>query len=140
MAMASRPFRSASKIFSRKGAQTLADRARSGRGPVYATGGSVDTAVVVAGFGCGPCPVRPPRRRTATTATTATRRCPLMVSRRMPVSASVRQSDQPSWRRAMTCYLEGFRTWLMAVNAPQGGVPPVTPQPASRGGRISGVH
>jgi hypothetical protein len=38
------------------------------------------------------------------------------------------------------CCLEGCKTWRMAVNAPQRGVPPATPQLASRGGRFSGVH
>jgi hypothetical protein len=68
MAMALRPFRSASRIPSRKGAQTLADGARPGRGSIDPTGGSVDTAPVVAGFGGGHCPGKPPRRRTATLA------------------------------------------------------------------------
>jgi hypothetical protein len=64
-----------------------------------------------------------------------------MVSRRMPVSASIRRSDQPSWPRAMTCCcLEGCKTWRMAVNAPQVGVPPAPPQLTSRDGRFSGVH
>jgi hypothetical protein len=64
-----------------------------------------------------------------------------MVSRRMPVTASIRRSDQLSWPRAMTyCCLEGRKTRVMAVNAPQWGVPPAPPQPANRGGRFSGVH
>jgi hypothetical protein len=131
MAMALRPFRSASRISSRKGAQTLADGARSGRGPVDPTGGSVDTPVVVAGFGGGHCP------GPAAAAPHGDPGGPEVAPDRFPADARFRldPSDRPA------ALAEGDDLLLFGgVNASQRGVPPAKPQLASRGGRSSGVH
>src|SRR6185312_16088705 len=66
---------------------------------------SVDTPALVAGFG-GQSRGLPPA---ALTETTTARRYPLAVSRRTPVSASIRRSDHPSRPSATTCCL---LSWL----------------------------
>jgi len=111
-----RPRPAASSITSRYGSHALAEGARPGRSAAeigfesvdttsavagFASPESVDTPSVVAGFG-GHTLGLPPAGRTTTP---AARRYPPAVSRRTPVSASIRRSDHPSRPSATTCCL-----------------------------------
>src|SRR6185437_6140788 len=92
---------------SRYGSHALADGARPGCGIATTAPESVDTPALVAGFALSESVDTPPLMAgfggqsrglppAALTATPAARRYPLAVSRRTPISASIRRSDHPS--------------------------------------------
>lgn len=94
----------------------------------FAAGGSAVASPSLAGFGqaeppesvvtslagLGSRPQRPDRR----TVTPADPKYPAAVSRRSPVSFSMRRNVQPSWPSAITCFCFSFFKTLLTLTEP----------------------
>jgi hypothetical protein len=137
MAMALRPFRSASRISSRKGAQSLADGARAGRGSIDPTGRSVPPPR-------GGRIWRRPLPQPAAAPTHGDPGGPEVAADGLPADARFRLDppERPAElaEGADLLLFGGVQDVAHGGEHPPGGVPPATPQLASPGGRFSGVH